>query len=103
MRFGQDLRLLEARRLLSFTRLVILHPVTDPEPGPQLQAKLQLHASRTLALAVGRGALTLGTLHLLPTEPLLLPKPVLNGMHYSVSPHPFLLSTCTATLEKCNV
>jgi hypothetical protein len=37
-------------------------------------------ASRTMVLAIGRGALTLGTARPLPTEPLVIPPLVLSGL-----------------------
>lgn len=45
------------------------------------QARLALCAARTLALPIGRGALTLCSADLLPTEPLPVSEIVLNGAH----------------------
>lgn len=53
---------------------------------PQLMAS----AVRTMALALGRGALTLGSAHPLPTEPLVIPPLCLSGVvpgqHYAHVP-----------------
>lgn len=69
----------QALQVLSFSRHVQLRSSTDPDPAVSYQAKLALHAARTLALPVGRGALTLSTVNLLPTEPLTAHEIVLHG------------------------
>lgn len=48
------------------------------------QLKLTVLAIRTCALPLGRGALTLGTLRPLPTEPLHIPPLCLGGWFWSV-------------------
>jgi hypothetical protein len=77
---------LQALNMLSFSRHAQLASVVTPDASAALQAKLALHAARTLALPMGRGALTLSTVYLLPTEPLQAYNIVLDG----VSPHDYL-------------
>ncbi|KAK9828929.1 hypothetical protein WJX72_002853 [[Myrmecia] bisecta] len=84
LRFGRDLRLVEMRRLLTSANPVVIRlanapEVTDPEMVAQQQQRLMGLAVRTMALPVGRGALTLGTLRPLPTEPLAIPPLCLSG------------------------
>lgn len=70
---------LQALNMLSFSRHVQLASVATPDASAALQAKLALHAARSLALPMGRGALTLSTVYLLPTEPMQAYKIVLDG------------------------
>lgn len=84
LRFGQDLRLLEVRRLLRSTSPVVLQASSLPEASEgdgalQQQNRLMVLAVRTMALPLGRAALTLGTLRPLPTEPLRIPVLCLAG------------------------
>jgi hypothetical protein len=65
--------------VLSFSRHVQLATATGPDATSALQSKLALHAARTLALPIGRGALTLSTVNLLPTEPMQAYKIILDG------------------------
>jgi hypothetical protein len=67
--------------VLSFSRHVQLRSCAEADAAAHYQAKLAMHAARTLALPVGRGALTLNTVNLLPTEPLCAHKIVLHGAH----------------------
>lgn len=71
---------LQALNMLSFSRHVQLASVATPDATAALQSKLALHAARSLALPMGRGALTLSTVYLLPTEPLKAYKIVLDGV-----------------------
>lgn len=78
LRFGRDLRLAEVRRLLRSSSPVTLHmgnvpEASDAEGTAAQQLKLTVLAIRSCALPLGRGALTLGTLRPLPTEPLHIP------------------------------
>ncbi|GAB4821235.1 hypothetical protein N2152v2_008281 [Parachlorella kessleri] len=78
LRFGRDLRLVEVRGLLRSSAPVTLRmgttpQATDAEGAQMQQVKLTTLAVRTMALPLGRGALTLSTLHPLPTEPLHIP------------------------------
>jgi hypothetical protein len=66
--------------MLSFSRHAQLGSVPTPDASTAVQAKLALHAARSLALPMGRGALTLSTVYLLPTEPLQAYKIVLDGV-----------------------
>ncbi|KAI3425098.1 hypothetical protein D9Q98_008476 [Chlorella vulgaris] len=84
LRFGRDLRLLEVRRLLRSSAPVTMRLSNVPEPSDAegtvaQQLKLTVLAIRTCALPLGRGALTLGTLRPLPTEPLHIPPLCLAG------------------------
>ncbi|KAK9819157.1 hypothetical protein WJX81_007920 [Elliptochloris bilobata] len=84
LRFGRDLRLVEVRALLGSATPAALRVAAAPEAGdPELaaaqQARLMALATRTMALPLGRGALTLGTLRPLPTEPLPVPALCLAG------------------------
>ncbi|KAJ4462593.1 putative anaphase-promoting complex subunit 1 [Paratrimastix pyriformis] len=83
LRFREDRRFEEACRLLCSS-----HPIQLRKPSPNdlsevdiatLQIRLQMNAQRTLALPVGRGALTLGTAPPLPIEPLPVPSIMLAG------------------------
>lgn len=65
--------------MLSFSKHVQLRSCSEADAAAHYQAKLAMHATRTLALPVGRGALTLNTVNLLPTEPLCAHKFVLHG------------------------
>ncbi|KAL6755304.1 hypothetical protein V8C86DRAFT_3027443 [Haematococcus lacustris] len=82
LRFSRDARLAEVSRLLASSAPVTLNidlPDGDPELPAKQQQQLMSAALRTMALAVGRGALTLGTAHPLPTEPLVIPPLCLSG------------------------
>ncbi|KAL3147502.1 hypothetical protein ABBQ38_014558 [Trebouxia sp. C0009 RCD-2024] len=84
LRFGQDLRLLEVRKLLSSAEPTTVNIANAPEVGdPEMQALQQARllalGMRTMTLPLGRGALTLGTLHPIPTEPLCIPDLCLAG------------------------
>uniref|UniRef100_A0A7N0U9Q1 Anaphase-promoting complex subunit 1 n=1 Tax=Kalanchoe fedtschenkoi TaxID=63787 RepID=A0A7N0U9Q1_KALFE len=81
LRYGRDLRLNEARRLLCSARPVAIQTSVNPSASDQdlQQAQLWQLAQRTTALPVGRGAFTLATTHTLLTETLTVPKLVLAG------------------------
>ncbi|PSC69420.1 anaphase-promoting complex subunit 1 isoform X2 isoform B [Micractinium conductrix] len=84
LRFGRDLRLPEVRRLLRSSAPTPLRLAGVPEPSDTegtaaQQLKLTVLAIRSCALPLGRGALTLGTLRPLPTEPLHIPPLCLAG------------------------
>ena len=70
----------QALRVLSFSRHVQLPSVSTGDADAQAQVKLAFHATRTLSLPIGRGALTLNTVNLLPTEPLVSHPLVLDGV-----------------------
>ena len=74
----------QALHLLSFCRHVHLPDVAEADSAAAHQAKLAQYAPRTLAQPVGRGALTLNTMHLLPTEPLTAHKFCLHGARAAV-------------------
>ena len=85
LRFPRDYRIREVRSILGTATPV---PITiddgdgaggDAEQGSQQQAKLWLLASRTAAMPVGRGACTLGTVVVKPTEALQIPTLCLAG------------------------
>lgn len=81
-RFGRDSRVFEARELLSSSRPVSLHSEDSVELGEGSllhQQQLHLASKRTLALAVGRGAMALCTSDALPTELLDSPNIDLSG------------------------
>ena len=81
-RFGKDSRVLEVRHILCSSEAKSLF-VNDVDNGMEnsewQQAYLRLLADRTLALSLGRGALTLCTHRALPTEPLFIPSINLSG------------------------
>lgn len=85
LRFGKDKRVADLRRLLrtSLPQAVLIKSNQDPG-DPELvaaqQAKLWQLSLRTMALPMGRGAFTFGTLRPLPTEPLEIPKVNLSGL-----------------------
>lgn len=60
------------------------------------QMRLWHLAARTTALPVGRGALTLGTSHLLLTEPVPIPKLVLSGRVPQQDNHTIRCGTSTS-------
>lgn len=81
-RFGLDTRVFEARELLSSSMPIFLHSNDSDETGEGSiahQKQLQLASKRTLALAVGRGAMALCTSDALPTELLDSPDIDLSG------------------------
>lgn len=81
-RFGSDTRVFEARELLSSSKPISLHMNEADEAGqgaPIQQQQLHLASKRTLALAVGRGAMALCTYDTLPTEMLDSPNIDLSG------------------------
>ena len=85
LRFGKDKRVADLRRLLSSIVVQVVHIKSNQDPGdPELvaaqQAKLWQLGLRTMALPVGRGAFTYGTLKPLPTEPLEIPTLNLSGL-----------------------
>ena len=75
-------QVLQALQVLCFSRHVQLRNVAEADAAAHHQSTLTLHASRTLALPVGRGALTLSTADLLPTEPLTAHKFCLHGARF---------------------
>ena len=84
LRFSQDLRLKEVRKILSSScaRPVQLPKGMDlshPETNNVQQTKLHEMAMKTMALPVGRGAFSLSTLTPLPTEPFSIPDLTLSG------------------------
>lgn len=81
LRYGRDLRLNEARRLLCSARPVAIQTSVNPSASDQdlQQAQLWQLAQRTTALPLGRGAFTLATTFTLLTEALTVPKLVLAG------------------------
>ena len=85
LRFSHDLRLKEARKILSssYPRPVQLPKGMDlshPETNNVQQTKLYEMAMKTMALSVGRGAFCLSTLTPLPTEPFSIPELTLSGI-----------------------
>ena len=85
LRFGKDKRIADLRRLLSSIIVQVVHIKSNQDPGdPELvaaqQAKLWQLGLRTMALPVGRGAFTYGTLKPLPTEHLEIPTLNLSGL-----------------------
>ncbi len=81
-RFGRDTRVFEARELLSSSIPISLHSNDSDETGEGSfahQKQLHLASKRTLALAVGRGAMALCTSDALPTELLDSPDIDLSG------------------------
>ncbi|KAK3093891.1 hypothetical protein FSP39_021511 [Pinctada imbricata] len=84
LRFSEDLRVQEARRLLQSSRpariaLVQRPEVSDHDFIEEQERHLYNICIRTMALPVGRGIFTLSTFHLLPTETLPIPKLCLQG------------------------
>lgn len=79
------LEAVQALQVLSFSRHVPLRSSADPDAGAHYQSKLAKQAARTLALPVGRGALTLSTISLLPTEFLSAHRLVLHGVNTRAS------------------
>jgi hypothetical protein len=88
----------QALQVLNFSRHVQLRSVAEADAAAACQAALAAHAARTLALAVGRGALTLSTVSLLPTEPLTAHKFVLHGARQGVR----TASTCCEFTRLCS-
>ncbi|XP_047316183.1 anaphase-promoting complex subunit 1 [Impatiens glandulifera] len=81
LRYGRDLRLNEARRLLCSARPVVIQTSINTTASDQdlQQAQLWQLAQRTTSLPLGRGAFTLATTTTLLTEALTVPKLVLAG------------------------
>jgi len=84
MLFPNDNRVREAARLLRSSRPTFLRvrravEVSDHDYERQKQEKLSLLCRRVMALPLGRGMMTLGTLEPLPTEPLPIPVMCLAG------------------------
>jgi anaphase-promoting complex subunit 1 len=85
LRFSHDLRLKEVRKILSssYPRQVQLPKGMDlshPETNNVQQTKLHEMSMKTMALSMGRGAFSLGTLTPLPTEPFNIPELTLSGI-----------------------
>lgn len=84
LRFSEDLRVSEARRLLQSShpaRIALTQrpEVSDHDFIEEQERHLYNICIRTMALPVGRGMFTLCTYHPLPTEPLPIPKLCLQG------------------------
>jgi anaphase-promoting complex subunit 1 len=84
MLFPDDNRIHEAGRLLRSARPIFLRvpravEVSDHDYEKQKQSELLLLCRRALALPVGRGMLTLGSLRPVAAEPLPIPELVLKG------------------------
>jgi anaphase-promoting complex subunit 1 len=84
MWFPDDNRVHEAARLLRSSRQIFLRvpraiEVSDHEFEQLKQKKLSLLVRRTLALPIGRGMMTMGSLRPVPAEPLPLPELCLKG------------------------
>ncbi|XP_053374220.1 anaphase-promoting complex subunit 1-like [Mercenaria mercenaria] len=84
LRFSEDLRVQEARRLLHSSRPARISLVQKPEISDhdfieEQERHLYAICIRTMALSVGRGMFTLSTYHPLPTETLPIPKLCLTG------------------------
>jgi len=85
LRFPRDYRIRELRELLATASPVPISledtdgDAGDSEQGSQQQSKLWLMAARTSAMPVGRGAATLSTLLVKPTEVLGVPELCLAG------------------------
>ncbi|XP_060071238.1 anaphase-promoting complex subunit 1-like isoform X2 [Ylistrum balloti] len=84
LRFSDDLRVQEVRRLLQSSRpariaLVQRPEVSDHDFIEEQEKHLYSICIRTMALPVGRGMFTLSTYHPLPTEAIPIPKLCLTG------------------------
>ncbi|KAJ8307875.1 hypothetical protein KUTeg_014573 [Tegillarca granosa] len=84
LRFSEDLRVQEVRRLLQSSRPARIAVVQRPEVSDhdfieEQERLLYSICIRTMALPVGRGMFTLFTYHPLPTEVLPIPKLCLTG------------------------
>ncbi|KAK6181291.1 hypothetical protein SNE40_009178 [Patella caerulea] len=84
LRFSEDLRIQEVRRLLQTSQPVKVSLVQKPEVSDhefieEKEKHLYCICTRTMALPVGRGMFTLCTYHPLPTEALPIPKLNLTG------------------------
>ncbi|KAL5008156.1 hypothetical protein ScPMuIL_013737 [Solemya velum] len=84
LRFSEDLRVNEVRRLLQSSKpsriaLVQKPEVSDHEFIEEQERHLYFICIRTMALPVGRGMFTLSTFHPLPTEALPIPRLCLTG------------------------
>lgn len=88
LRFGQDRRLNEVRRMLRSTTPVIISPNVDTgtageSDSSEFEEKLLVLLQKRLASPVGRGAFTLRTfLPADPTKPLIVPKICTTGRLY---------------------
>ncbi|ESO93615.1 hypothetical protein LOTGIDRAFT_232653 [Lottia gigantea] len=84
LRFSEDLRIQEVRRLLQSSQPAKISLVQKPEVSDhdfieEKEKHLYCICIRTMALPIGRGMLTLCTYHPLPTETLPIPKLCLTG------------------------
>ncbi|XP_060553030.1 anaphase-promoting complex subunit 1-like [Ruditapes philippinarum] len=84
LRFSEDLRVQEARRLLQSSRPARISLVQKPEISDhdfieEQERHLYAICIRTMALSVGRGMFTMSTYHPLSTETLPIPKLCLTG------------------------
>ncbi|XP_030854571.1 anaphase-promoting complex subunit 1 [Strongylocentrotus purpuratus] len=84
LRFPDDLRVQEVRRLLQSSKPVTIALTQKPETSDhefieEQELHLLLVSQRTMALPVGRGIFTLGTSNAVITEPLHVPKLNLTG------------------------
>eukprot|EP00058_Branchiostoma_floridae_P024785 XP_002610275.1 hypothetical protein BRAFLDRAFT_92999 [Branchiostoma floridae] len=84
LRFPDDLRVQEVRKLLQSSKPATVHVVQKPEVSDhdyleEQEMKLLSVCQRTMALPVGRGMFTLCTYHPVLTEPLPIPKLNLTG------------------------
>lgn len=84
MRFSEDLRVVEARRLLQSSKPVIVNLVQRPDVSDhefieEEEKHLYAICTRTMALPVGRGMFTLRTATPVITEPLSSPPLCLTG------------------------
>ncbi|GAM19579.1 hypothetical protein SAMD00019534_027540 [Acytostelium subglobosum LB1] len=85
LRFDTDLRLIEVKRMLSFSNRVHINHnqeqgVNDHDYLMELQAKLLLCSQRTMALTLGYGMFFIGSTRPLPTEPIHIPPIILGGI-----------------------
>ncbi|XP_074644686.1 anaphase-promoting complex subunit 1-like [Tubulanus polymorphus] len=84
LRFSEDLRVQEARRLLQSSKPVRIELVQRPEVSDhdfkeEQENSLYSYCIRTMALPIGRGMFTLSTYHPVATETLPIPKLCLTG------------------------
>ncbi len=84
LRWSHDQRVFEVRKLLQSARPVIIGVQQRPEVSDhdfveEQERSLQSLCIRTMALPVGRGAMTFQTASPLPTEPITIPRLCLSG------------------------